>query len=74
MTVCDVIGGNVYTNEQDPMFHGRVEFFPSEFSKGNFSIKLHNVNLSYKGIYTCNFPYTLTPEKVQLEVTGVYGY
>ncbi|KAB5526183.1 hypothetical protein PHYPO_G00148780 [Pangasianodon hypophthalmus] len=68
-TVCDIIRGKVNFEEQDPVYKSRVESFPSKFAKGNFSIKLSNLKKSDAGIYTCNFPSTLTPGTVQLRVT-----
>lgn len=70
-TVCDVIAGTAHLDEQDPAFKGRVVLFPLEFPKGNFSIRLSDVTLAHGGTYTCNFLYTLTPETVHLNVTGV---
>ncbi|MCJ8747582.1 hypothetical protein PDJAM_G00155190 [Pangasius djambal] len=67
-TVFDIIKGEVKFDEQDPVYKGRVGCFPLEFAKGNFSIKLSNVKQSYQGIYTCNFPSTLTPHTIQLNI------
>ncbi|KAI5609493.1 hypothetical protein C0J50_9471, partial [Silurus asotus] len=68
ITVCDIIRGKANFEEQDPVFKDRVQLFPLEFVKGNFSIKLRNVDWSEEGIYTCNFPNTIVPETVQLSI------
>ncbi|KAB5526182.1 hypothetical protein PHYPO_G00148770 [Pangasianodon hypophthalmus] len=67
-TVFDIISGEVKFDEQDPVYKGRVVCFPLEFAKGNFSIKLSNVKQFHEGIYTCNFPSTLTPQTIQLNI------
>ncbi|KAF5896082.1 CD276 antigen, partial [Clarias magur] len=67
-TVCDIIKGEVDFEEQDPVYKDRVESFPLEFAKGNFSIKLIRVKRDFEGIYTCNFPAKLHPESVKLKI------
>ncbi|KAF5896081.1 uncharacterized protein DAT39_014226, partial [Clarias magur] len=68
-TVCDIIAGEVDFEEQDAVYKDRVESFPIEFAKGNFSIKLKKLKKSDEGIYTCNFPRILTPDTLKLIVT-----
>lgn len=70
-TVCDIIDGKADFDEQDLAYKGRVEIFPEEIKKGNFSIKLLNLSTSDTGTYTCNLVSSVTPQTVQLNVTGV---
>ncbi|MCI4393368.1 hypothetical protein PGIGA_G00156860, partial [Pangasianodon gigas] len=66
-TVCNFLGGEANFREQDPAYKGRVEIFPSEIEKGNFSIMLSNVKKSDEGTYTCHAP-NLIPPTVELTV------
>ncbi|XP_053085350.1 CD276 antigen homolog isoform X3 [Pangasianodon hypophthalmus] len=66
-TVCDFLGGEADFDEQDPAYKDRVEIFPSEIEKGNFSIMLSNVKKSDEGTYTC-IATNLTPLTVELTV------
>ncbi|XP_053085351.1 CD276 antigen homolog isoform X4 [Pangasianodon hypophthalmus] len=69
-TVCDFLGGEADFDEQDPAYKDRVEIFPSEIEKGNFSIMLSNVKKSDEGTYTC-IATNLTPLTVELTVKGL---
>ncbi|XP_026054741.1 ICOS ligand-like [Carassius auratus] len=40
--VCDIIGGSI-AEDQEPEYKVRVETFPEEYKKGNFSIKLSSL-------------------------------
>ncbi|XP_060714893.1 CD276 antigen homolog [Tachysurus vachellii] len=70
-TVCDIVKGKVYFDEQHSVYKDKVDYFPEELRKGNFSIKLLDVNSAHQGIYTCNFPNTLIPEITYLIVKEV---
>ncbi|XP_058237692.1 uncharacterized protein LOC131347565 isoform X2 [Hemibagrus wyckioides] len=69
-TVCDIISSKLDFDEQYPAYSGRVDSFPDEIPKGNFSIKLHRLRMSDAGIYTCNIPNTATQGPVYLRVTA----
>lgn len=71
ITVCDILSGRLDFDEQYQAYRSRVESFPTEIPKGNFSIKLHSLRKSDTGIYTCNIPNTPTQGPVYLRVTGV---
>ncbi|XP_026099765.1 CD276 antigen homolog [Carassius auratus] len=51
--VLNIIDGNPSTEKQDGIFRNRIESFPSEYAKGNYSIKLKDLNFNHAGIYTC---------------------
>ncbi|KAG7315436.1 hypothetical protein KOW79_021524 [Hemibagrus wyckioides] len=70
-TVCDIISSKLDFDEQYPAYSGRVDSFPDEIPKGNFSIKLHRLRMSDAGIYTCNIPNTATQGPVYLRVTEI---
>lgn len=45
--------GEVHSDSTDDRYRGRAEFFMSEISKGNFSLKLKDVKPEDKGEYIC---------------------
>ncbi|XP_076851987.1 V-set domain-containing T-cell activation inhibitor 1-like isoform X3 [Brachyhypopomus gauderio] len=67
-TVLDLKGNTVHVAEQDEMFRGRVDNFPGEYTKGNFSIRLRDVKLSDAGTYTCFIPLVAEEQKLDLTV------
>ncbi|XP_052446890.1 V-set domain-containing T-cell activation inhibitor 1 isoform X4 [Carassius gibelio] len=48
-----IINGQVSVEEQDPEYKNRVESFPEEYLRGNFSIKLNNLQYTDAGLYKC---------------------
>ncbi|XP_053347586.1 programmed cell death 1 ligand 1-like [Clarias gariepinus] len=54
--VYEIIEGKENFQEQDAEYRGRVKGFPSEFTKGNYSIRLSDVKLSDTGTYSCKIP------------------
>ncbi|XP_052446879.1 CD276 antigen homolog isoform X1 [Carassius gibelio] len=48
-----IINGQVSVEEQDPEYKNRVEIFPEEYLRGNFSIKLNNLQHTDAGVYWC---------------------
>lgn len=53
LPVCDIIYGNFSLQDQDFNFKNRVETFPTEYKKGNFSLKLNNLTHTDGGNYLC---------------------
>ncbi|XP_053347942.1 uncharacterized protein LOC128518728 [Clarias gariepinus] len=53
--VCNINNGAI-NNEQDAAYKDRVEIFPLEIEKRNFSIRLKNVTKADEGMYTCWVP------------------
>ncbi|XP_073721747.1 uncharacterized protein [Misgurnus anguillicaudatus] len=51
--VCDIIQGTFSLQDQDLNFKNRVESFPTEYEKGNFSLKLNNLTHADAGEYWC---------------------
>lgn len=71
-SVYDIITGEVDFHDQDAAYRDRVYSFPSEFAKGNYSIRLRNVKPTDPGPYSCHIPNSITVY-VQLKIKGVYG-
>ncbi|KAL0148618.1 hypothetical protein M9458_056058, partial [Cirrhinus mrigala] len=51
--VCDIIPCSTLPVTQDPEYENRVETFPQEYLRGNFSIKLNNLKHPDAGQYIC---------------------
>uniref|UniRef100_A0A8C2FU18 Immunoglobulin V-set domain-containing protein n=1 Tax=Cyprinus carpio TaxID=7962 RepID=A0A8C2FU18_CYPCA len=51
--VYDIINGNGSVGGQDPQYKNRAESFPEEYLRGNFSIKLNNLQHTDAGVYWC---------------------
>ncbi len=68
----DIIYGKVFVEGQDPEYKNRTESFPEEYMRGNFSIKLNNLQHTDAGKYKC---YITTEESViksvELLIKGV---
>jgi len=70
--VYDIEKGKALTKNQDPMFNGRIEGFPSEYVDGNFSLKLLNLNLTDEGQFSCEIPGVKKEYKLTLLVRGMW--
>ena len=70
-TVYDIIDNKPSFDEQDASFRRRVESFPAEWTKGNFSITLSSVQKADGGWYTCFIPAINKQTKVELIVKGL---
>uniref|UniRef100_A0A8C1R3R1 Ig-like domain-containing protein n=1 Tax=Cyprinus carpio TaxID=7962 RepID=A0A8C1R3R1_CYPCA len=51
--VYEIIDGQVSVEEQDQQYKNRVESFPEEYKRGDFSIKLYNLQHTDAGLYGC---------------------
>uniref|UniRef100_A0A8C1R3X0 Ig-like domain-containing protein n=1 Tax=Cyprinus carpio TaxID=7962 RepID=A0A8C1R3X0_CYPCA len=51
--VYEIIKGQVSVEKQDPEYRDRTESFPEEYLRGNFSIKLNNLQHTDAGLYKC---------------------
>ncbi|KAK7127112.1 hypothetical protein R3I94_018337 [Phoxinus phoxinus] len=51
--VFDIIKGKGSGDGQDPAYKNRAETFPEEYKKGNFSLKLKDLQYSDRGKYQC---------------------
>ncbi|XP_056125765.1 uncharacterized protein LOC130103541 isoform X2 [Rhinichthys klamathensis goyatoka] len=51
--VCDIIPSSHSLEKQDPEYKNRIETFPEEYERGNFSIKLNKLIYADGGKYTC---------------------
>ncbi|KAK1802086.1 hypothetical protein P4O66_004430 [Electrophorus voltai] len=70
-TVFDIMRSRVSLEEQDAVYRGRVDSFPEEYTKGNFSIRLRDVKLSDAGMYSCFIPHVSEQTIVELIVKGL---
>ncbi|XP_026099764.1 CD276 antigen homolog [Carassius auratus] len=66
--VLNIIDGNPSTEKQDGIFRNRIESFPSEYAKGNYSIKLKDLNFNHAGIYTCFLQKSNEKKRMQLYI------
>lgn len=51
--VYEIINGKGSVEDQDPEYRNRIESFPEEYMRGNFSIKLNNLQHTDAGKYKC---------------------
>lgn len=59
--VYGIVYGKISVEGQDPEYRNRTESFPEEYMRGNFSIKLNNLQHTDAGKYKC---YITTEESV----------
>ncbi|CAM4654901.1 unnamed protein product [Leuciscus chuanchicus] len=68
--VCDIIEGR-HSETQDPDYKNRVETFPDEYERGNFSIKLNNLTYTDAGVFNCLISHSSEIRTLQLIINGV---
>ena len=69
--VFDIVKGEDFEAEQDPWYKNRVETFPREYERGNFSIKLTDLNYTDAGDFNCLITPSDEQKTVQLIINGV---
>uniref|UniRef100_A0A8C1DFE5 Ig-like domain-containing protein n=1 Tax=Cyprinus carpio carpio TaxID=630221 RepID=A0A8C1DFE5_CYPCA len=57
-TIYDIINGKDSVAGQNPWYKNRAETFPEEYERGNFSIKLINLNHTDAGQFSCFITHT----------------
>ncbi|XP_043078290.1 V-set domain-containing T-cell activation inhibitor 1-like [Puntigrus tetrazona] len=68
--VHDIIKGEDSVAIQDPVFKKRVETFPDEYVRGNFSIKLNNLQHTDAGKFICYITPSSVSQTVELIING----
>ncbi|KAL0159847.1 hypothetical protein M9458_043572, partial [Cirrhinus mrigala] len=69
--VYDIIKGEDSVELQDRRYKNRAETFPDDYLRGNFSIKLKNLQHTDAGKYNCFITPSNERETVELQVNGV---
>uniref|UniRef100_A0A8C1HD13 Immunoglobulin domain-containing protein n=1 Tax=Cyprinus carpio carpio TaxID=630221 RepID=A0A8C1HD13_CYPCA len=69
-TMYDIIKGKASVERQDPQYKNRAETFPDEYERGNFSIKLINLNYTDAGEFSCFIIHTDDLCTIQLIIKG----
>uniref|UniRef100_A0A8C1UWT6 Immunoglobulin domain-containing protein n=1 Tax=Cyprinus carpio TaxID=7962 RepID=A0A8C1UWT6_CYPCA len=70
-TIYDIINGKDSVQRQDPQYKNRAETFPEEYERGNFSIKLINLNHTDAGQFSCFIIHTDELCTIQLIIKGM---
>ncbi|XP_042567937.1 V-set domain-containing T-cell activation inhibitor 1-like [Cyprinus carpio] len=68
--VFDIIPHSNSTVTQVPEYKNRTESFPQEYLRGNFSIKLNNLQHTDAGQYICYITHSSEYQTVQLIING----
>uniref|UniRef100_A0A671SCS4 Ig-like domain-containing protein n=1 Tax=Sinocyclocheilus anshuiensis TaxID=1608454 RepID=A0A671SCS4_9TELE len=68
--VYGIIYGKVSVEGQDPEYRSRTESFPEEYMRGNFSIKLNNLQHTDAGEYKCYIIEESVVWRVKLLIKG----
>uniref|UniRef100_A0A8C1UWX1 Ig-like domain-containing protein n=1 Tax=Cyprinus carpio TaxID=7962 RepID=A0A8C1UWX1_CYPCA len=68
--VFDIIPHRNSPVTQDPEYKNRVESFPQEYLRGNFSIKLNNLQHTDAGQYICYNTHSSEYQTVKLIING----
>ncbi|XDV22150.1 hypothetical protein PO909_027108, partial [Leuciscus waleckii] len=67
--VYDIVKGKDSLERQDPEYKNRAETFPEEYTRGNFSIKLINLQYTDAGKYICFITHSSEQPTVQLIIS-----
>ncbi len=73
LKVYDIVNGKGSVEGQNPEYKNRAESFPEEYMRGNFSIKLNNLQYTDAGKYQCYITEESRIETVQLLIKGLCG-
>ncbi|KAG1939880.1 butyrophilin-like protein [Pimephales promelas] len=68
--VYDIVKGEYSLEFQDRRYKNRVETFPLEYERGNFSIKLNNLNYTDTGEFNCLISPSNEQKNVVLIIKG----
>ncbi|KAF4097935.1 hypothetical protein G5714_021943 [Onychostoma macrolepis] len=68
VVVIDIEKGIPLTKEQDAMFKDRIDSFPSDYKKGNFSIRLEHLSFTSIGEFSCFIQNVDKEYKLRLQV------
>ncbi len=71
LIVYDIINGKGSVEEPDPQYKNRAESFSEEYMRGNFSIKLNNLQHTDAGKYQCYIIEESTIQTVKLHIKGL---
>lgn len=69
--VFDIVTGEDSLKTQDQQYKNRVKSFPDEYQRGNYSIKLSNLQQTDAGKYMCFILHTYESPTVNLTIKGV---
>uniref|UniRef100_A0A9J8DML7 Ig-like domain-containing protein n=1 Tax=Cyprinus carpio carpio TaxID=630221 RepID=A0A9J8DML7_CYPCA len=69
--VHDIVQGEDSVAEQDPEYKNRVKTFPEEYQRGNFSLKLNNLQDTDAGEFKCLITPSDEQKTVQMIIKGV---
>ncbi|XP_077082918.1 uncharacterized protein LOC143736169 [Siphateles boraxobius] len=64
--VCDIIPSSNSLEKQNPEYKNRIETFPQEYERGNFSIKLTDLTHTDAGEFSCLITHVSELQIVQL--------
>uniref|UniRef100_A0A8C1SL36 Ig-like domain-containing protein n=1 Tax=Cyprinus carpio TaxID=7962 RepID=A0A8C1SL36_CYPCA len=68
--VFDIIPHTNVTGTKDPEYKNRTESFPQEYLRGNFSIKLNNLQHTDAGQYICYISHSSEYQTLKLIING----
>ncbi len=73
LNVYAISNGKGSVEGQDPKYKKRAESFPEQYLRGNFSLKLNDLQLTDAGKYQCYIIEELTIKTVELHIEGLWG-
>ncbi|XP_051763682.1 myelin-oligodendrocyte glycoprotein-like [Ctenopharyngodon idella] len=66
--VYDIVKGDDSVERQHPLYKNRVETFPEEYLRGNFSIKINNLQYTDAGEFSCLISHSSEQKTVKLSI------